>query len=130
VIVEPLQAEHLALRLVQLDGALGRFIEAGDAIEYRGLAGAVRADQGGDVVAANIERHVVDRGEPAEPHSEVLDPEQPIFLPGPHALPSSTRSLGMGRALARAMEGVREPMMPRGRHTMMPTMATPNSSMR
>ena len=68
--------------------------------------------------------------EPTEAHGEVLDLEQRVFLPGSHALPSSTRSLGIGRALPSAIDGVRVPTMPRGRQTMMPTMATPNSSMR
>ena len=40
------------------DAAFGRLVEAGDAVEHSGLAGAVRADQRGDVAAA---RAVKDR---------------------------------------------------------------------
>ncbi len=37
-----------------------RLVEAGDAVEHRGLAGAVRADQRGDVAAARVEGEIVD----------------------------------------------------------------------
>ena len=38
--------------VAQRDAALARLVEAGDAVEHGGLAGAVRADQRGDVAAA------------------------------------------------------------------------------
>src|SRR5215468_507871 len=41
-------------------GARGRLVEAGDAVEHGGLAGAVRADQRGDLAALGHERQLVD----------------------------------------------------------------------
>ncbi len=102
VIVEPLQIEALAVGMGELHQPFGRLVEAGDAVEHRGLAGAVRPDQRGDVVAADRERDVVDGEQPAEAHGQVLDLEQGSGLPRLHALPSSTRSLGIGARLARA----------------------------
>ena len=130
VVVEPLQVEALTAGMGELHQTFGRLVEAGDAIEHRGLAGAVRPDQRSDVVAAHRERNVVDGEQPTEAHGQVLDLEQGRGLPRLHALPSSTRSLGIGLAFSSAIEGVRVPTMPRGRQTMIPTMATPNSSMR
>ena len=130
VIVEPLQVEALAAGMGEQHQAFGRLVEAGDAIEHRGLAGAVGPDQRGDVAAAHRERDVVDGEQPTEAHGQVLDLEQGRGLPRLHALPSSTRSLGIGLACSSAIEGVRVPTMPRGRQTMIATMATPNSSMR
>ena len=102
--------------LAQLDHALGRLVEAGDAVEHRGLARAVRADQGGDVVPARLEGDVVDGGEPAEAHGEVLDLEQRVLLPRPHARPSSTsgaadrpRLIEHDRGRARADDAARAP---------------------
>jgi hypothetical protein len=43
---------QIAPRRARARCALGRLVEAGDAVEHRGLAGAVRADQRGDVAAA------------------------------------------------------------------------------
>ena len=40
----------------QRQASFGRLVEAGDAIEHRRLAGAVGADQRGDVAAADLER--------------------------------------------------------------------------
>ena len=50
-IVHALEQEFAAVRMAQHDHALGRLVEAGDAVEDRGLAGAVGADERGDVVA-------------------------------------------------------------------------------
>ncbi len=61
-----LRAEERVKRLDVVDGgdalarqgqtSLGRLVEAGHAIEHRRLARAVRADQRGDVAAADLER--------------------------------------------------------------------------
>ena len=51
----------------------GRLVEAGDAVEDRRLAGAVRADQRGDVAAPDGEGEGVDGDEAAEPHGEIFD---------------------------------------------------------
>ena len=60
----------------------GRPVEAGQAVEHRGLAGAVRADDGGDLALGGDEIEVVDRDQPAEPHGQVLDPQD---RPAAHA---------------------------------------------
>ena len=57
------------------DAAFGRLVEAGDAVEHGGLAGAVRADQRGDVAARGREREVVDGDEAAEAHGQMVDPQ-------------------------------------------------------
>ena len=57
----------------QRDAAFGRLVEAGNAVEHGGLAGAVRADQRGDLARAGVERQGVDGDEAAEAHGEVLD---------------------------------------------------------
>jgi hypothetical protein len=44
-----------------------RLVESGDAIEDRCLAGAVGADERGDVAAPDLEGQIVDGGEAAEP---------------------------------------------------------------
>ena len=58
--VDPLPRRRIAA--LQGDAAFGRLVEAGDAIEHGGLAGAVRADQGGDLAVPRDE--TTDRGPP------------------------------------------------------------------
>ena len=58
---------------LQRDAAFGRLVEAGDAVEHRGLAGAVRTDQRGDLAMAGDEGQVVHGDQPAEAHGEMLD---------------------------------------------------------
>ena len=58
------------------EAPFGRLVEAGDAVEDRRLAGAVRADQRGDVAAPDSEGKGVDRDEAAEPHGEVFDGQE------------------------------------------------------
>ena len=91
-----------SVRMVELHHPLGRLVEAGDAVEHGGLAGAVRPDQRGDVLAPDIEGHIVDGDEPAEAHGQVLDLEQGFGLPPPHARPSLTRSPRDGARALRA----------------------------
>ena len=55
-----------------------RLVEAGDAVEYGRLAGAVGADQRGDVATPDGERQIVDGDEPAEAHREMLDDKQRV----------------------------------------------------
>ena len=130
VVVEPFEIRHLAAGLGEGEHAFARLVETGDAVEDRGLAGAVRPDQRGDVVPPDGEGDVVDGGEAAEPHGEMLDLEQGIVLPGLHPRPSLTRSPLIEDALPSVIDGSRVPTMPRGRQIMIATMATPNSSMR
>src|SRR4029078_11912878 len=130
VVVKALEPVARPERLVELQRSLGRLIEAGNAVEYRGLAGAVRSDQRGDVLASDIEGNVIDGSEPSEAHGEVLDLEQGVGQPSPHARPSLTRRPPTARRSFSTIDGSREAMMPCGRHSMIPTMAMQNRSMR
>ena len=60
------------------DAALARFVEAGDAIEDGGLAGAVRPDQRGDVALTRVKRQVVHRDQSAEAHGQVFDAKKSV----------------------------------------------------
>src|SRR5438094_147025 len=53
-----------------------RAVQAGDQVEERRLAGAVRADQPGNLALLDRERDVVDGDDASEPLREVLDREQ------------------------------------------------------
>ena len=66
---------HRGVAVVQRDAALGRLVEAGDAVEHGGLAGAVRSDQRGDVAARGVEGEIVDGDQAAEAHGQMLDAE-------------------------------------------------------
>ena len=54
------------------DPARGRVVDAGDDVEERRLAGAVRADEADDRALRDVEADVVDRHEAAEPLRDVL----------------------------------------------------------
>ena len=69
-----------AIAVAQRDAAFGRLVEAGDAVEDGGLAGAVRADQGGDVALA-AEGEIVDGDEAAEAHGQMLDAQERVGDP-------------------------------------------------
>ena len=64
---------HRGVAVGERDPSFARLVEAGDAVEHGGLAGAVRPDQRGDVAAPDGEREAVDGDEAAEPHGEMLD---------------------------------------------------------
>ena len=51
-------------------------VDAADAVEQRGLAGAVRADQAADLAVADVEGHAVQRDHAAEAHLDTGDPQQ------------------------------------------------------
>ena len=61
---------------VAMEGELadGRLVEAGQAVEHRGLAGAVGADDRGDLALAGGQRQIVDRDQAAEAHRQMLRP--------------------------------------------------------
>ena len=88
---QALQKVGRAVRLPQGDHALGRLVEAGDAVEDGGLSSAVRPDQGGDVAAPRLERQVVDGDEAAEAHRQMLDREDGVMPPAHQPCPSFTR---------------------------------------
>ena len=52
-----------------------RLRRAGDQIEQRGLAGAVRADQAEHLAGAHLEAHLIDGGQRAEPLGGAVDPQ-------------------------------------------------------
>src|SRR5690606_35118743 len=105
--------------MVQREAPRGRLVEAGEAVEDRGLAGAVRADDRGDLALVGGERKIRDGNEAAEAHDEVLDLEQR------RARAHAPLPFGWSRT-----EGSRWARSPRGRQTMIATIAAPNSSMR
>ena len=84
------------------DPPFARLVEAGDAVEHGGLAGAVRPDQRGDVAAPDGERQAVDGDEAAEPHGEMLDPQERLA----HPRPSLTRLAADRLALDEMHRGV------------------------
>src|SRR5262249_41076072 len=126
-IVQPLQRDLAAALMRQPHRATGWPVEAGDAIEHRGLAGAVWSDQRGDLAAARGEGEVVDRDDTAEAHGQVIDGEDVVAA---HPCPSLTRSDEIACDCFKYTVGARWPMMPRGRQIISSTMARPNTSMR
>src|SRR6185437_3061340 len=111
----------------QAHGARGRLVEAGDAVEHGGLAGAVRPDQRGDFAALGAKRQLVDGDDAAEPHGETVDAQNAVAA---HPWPSLTRSDEIACACRRNTVGARWPIRPRGRQIISSTIATPNTSMR
>ncbi len=77
-IVQPLELDGVAVIMRELHGARGRLVEAGDAVEHGGLAGAVRSDQRGDLAPLGIEGEVVDGDDAAETHRQVVDGQDVI----------------------------------------------------
>src|SRR4051794_40326289 len=68
---DALGREALDRIALEADAAGGDRRAAGDRIEERRLAGAVRADQRADLARGDLERDAVDRLQPAEAHGEV-----------------------------------------------------------
>src|SRR5262249_15156166 len=58
--------------LTQPDCALAA-IDAADAVEHAGLAGAVRADQGEQLTGLDMQRYLSQHGQSAEPQRQALD---------------------------------------------------------
>ena len=61
-----------AIAFADHDRAGERPLEAGEDIDQRGLAGAVRADQAEDLAAVEPDTDLVDRHETAEPDGHTL----------------------------------------------------------
>ena len=59
------------VRALEQDVARGRRVEAAQAVEQRGLAGAVRPDQAEQMPSGDVERHVVERDDAAETHADI-----------------------------------------------------------
>ena len=81
-----LQPDHAGRRVTgpgpDLDGALLRRVDAGEGVEQRGLAGAVRADHGQDLAAVHLQRHLVQAGHAAEAQGDVADVEDHVVAGG------------------------------------------------
>src|SRR6202043_2872424 len=69
------RARQDALALHQ-DVAGARLVEPGEAVEQRGLAGAVRADQAEDLALMHVERHAIQRDDAAEHDADVANRKQ------------------------------------------------------
>src|SRR5690606_8911810 len=114
-VAQALEAQRLSAA-IQGEAAGARAVEAGEAVEHGGLAGAVGADDGGDGARVGAKREVVDRGHALEAHAQPLDREQWRAHEGAR---SGRRSVGS-----------RQASRPCGRQTMISTMAAPNASSR
>src|SRR5438128_9097679 len=95
-----------AVIMPEPDAAAAWLVEAGDAVEHRGLAGAVRADQRGDVAALRREAQVVDRNKAAEPHGQALDRQDGLGR-GAHPCPCLRRESATALCSARCSDGSR-----------------------
>jgi hypothetical protein len=61
------------------DVAAGRLVEPRQAVEQRGLAGAVGPDQPEDLALVHVERHAIQRDDAAEHDADVANREQGIL---------------------------------------------------
>ena len=61
---------------LEQDAARGRRVDEADQVEDRGLAGAVRPDDGVDLALVDRKAHTVDRDHAAETHAEIFDREE------------------------------------------------------
>src|SRR5437016_1764222 len=121
-LVDPLEQQDFAVDMHrETTGA--RSVKAGQAIEDRRLAGPVWSDQSGDLARIGGEGKIGNRDEPAKAHRQMLDGEQRLTALG------EARHVEEGRATRRS-EGSRCAKSPRGRHTMIATMAAPKISIR
>ena len=80
---QPLQQVGRAVPMAAGQHALGRLVEARETIEDGRLAGAVRADQRGDVAAPDPEREIVHGEQSAEAHAQVVDVEHRVLAHQP-----------------------------------------------
>ena len=72
-----LMRAHFRARLaLEQNAAVLRMIESVDHVEHRGLAGAVRADDGADFALADIERNIGERLHAAERQRNIFDRQQ------------------------------------------------------
>ena len=68
----PMRRQTQNIPAAETDGALPA-IDAADAVQHAGLAGAVRADQGKQFARLHRERYVVEHGQAAEPQRQRCD---------------------------------------------------------
>src|SRR5262249_46216143 len=101
------------LTLAKMDGPARRTVETGDAVEDRGLAGAVRADQAVDLTRPDAERHAVGRAQAPEVDGKLvnreIDHEVSPFRISPRARETDSQSDESGSG-----SGASAPMLQRG----------------
>src|SRR5262245_6161220 len=98
-----------------------RLVEAGDAVEHGGLAGAVRPEQRGNLAPFRGKGQLADGDDAAKAHRQAIDGED---RPA-HPCPSLTRSEEIAWFFSRKTVGARWPTSPRGRQIIRSTMAKP-----
>src|SRR6185312_1666403 len=125
--VQPFELHGVAGVMCEADNACRRLVETGDAVEDRGLAGAVRPDQRGDLAPLGVEGEFVDGDDAAEAHRQAIDGQDVVVA---HPCPSLTRSDEIAWLCFRNTVGARWPIRPRGRQIISSTIARPNTSMR
>ena len=126
------EVELLAIGMRHGEQPGGRLVEAGDAVEHRGLARAIGTDEAGDVAARGGEIQVVHGGEAAKAHSQMIDAQNFVRrnLGRHQPWPSLILSMPIAFFSCRKAVGCRTETKPRGFHSMMMTMALPKISMR
>ena len=141
------QQELVARLPVHRQHAARRLVEAGDAVEDRGLACTVRADDRRDIPTLHIEAQIVDGDETAKAHRKMLDLQDRVFFSvaqfgfirrsARHSAylrhqpcPSLVKAPDTIFFSCRKALGSRLPTKPRGFQTMTTTMARPKMSMR
>ena len=92
-----------ALALHQ-DVAGARLVEPAQAVEERGLAGAVRPDQAEDLALFHVERYAVQRNDAAEHDADVANREQRRGVPA-RAVPASSRPAPAARRAGTTTRG-------------------------
>src|SRR4029453_18560036 len=104
---------------------------AGDQVEQRGLAGAVRADDQAPLARHHAQRHVLGCGQPAEPLAQMRDFERRYRRRRGHCADSDAVWLVVLRALARFAHRrhscVQPGTRPEGMNTITTTKITPSS---
>ena len=73
---DPVRRPRQDARAFHQDVAGRRLIEPGEAVEERGLAGAVRSDQAEDWPLMHVEGHAIERNDAAEHDADVANREQ------------------------------------------------------
>ena len=92
--------------LLEQDGAFLRLVEPAQAVEERGLAGAVGADEAADRAALDLERNAVERHDPAEADADLCDLEDGLS----HASPGPFPRMSGRRQAPRVL--LRTPLLP------------------
>src|SRR3546814_20860460 len=71
---DPVRRQRGDIGAVEQQPALGRVVDAADQVEHRGLAGAIRPDDGEDLAAGDVETDPVDGADAAEADGEAVGP--------------------------------------------------------